>query len=267
VKVANLSIMSFKKFITSRVFFLNIILVVIATVIFVWLSLYFISRYTNHGESFPAPNFYGLEGNNIELLADEVGVRYVINDSLYNISYEPGTIIEQSPQSGHYIKKGRKIYLVIAARNPEYIALPKLTDVSLRQACIQIEAGGLVVGNVEYRPSEFNNLVLGQSIGGDKVDVGEMVPKGTVIDLVVGKISGDKKIIIPDFAGMNMENATNEILKNSLSVGAVIYDESVQNKKDSLNARIWKQSPAFGKNGGVELGTSVDLWLSLKVDQ
>lgn len=245
---------------------LNIILVFIATVFFIWFTLHLISKYTNHGESFPAPDFFGLDEKGMEMLAEEMDVRYVIYDSLYNIKYEPGTIIEQTPRSGHYIKKGRKIYLTIAAYNPEYISLPKLTDVSLRQARIQIEASGLVVGHVVFRPSEFNDLVLEQKIGGEEVEVGKMVPKGTAIDLIVGKVSGGRRTIIPDLSGLTLDNASKVISNRSLSLGAVIFDESVQTKQDSINARVWKQSPPFNKDGGVGLGTSVDLWFSLKIE-
>jgi len=259
--------MSFRKFLGSRVFLLNIILAAFFTVIIIWLTLHLISRYTNHGESFPTPDFYGLDEETIDLLAEETDLRYVIFDSIYNIDFVPGTVVDQSPQAGHYIKKGRKIYLTMAAHNPEYISLPKLTDVSLRQARIQIAAAGFVVGHVEYRPSQFNDLVLDQKIGGFHVDEGEKVPKGTVIDLVVGKVSGDKKTAIPDLTGYNAGDARKVILDGLLSVGAIIYDESVQNQEDSINARVWKQSPAPGTNEKVELGTSVDIWLSLKADQ
>jgi beta-lactam-binding protein with PASTA domain len=259
--------MSFRKFITSRVFGLNILLAAIVTILLIWLTLYLLSKYTNHGESFPTPDFYGLEQDGVELLSTRMEVRYLVNDSIYDIAYKPGTVIDQSPQSGHYIKRGRKIYLTIAAHNPEYISLPKLTDVSLRQARLQIEASGLVVGDVVFRPSEFNNLVLEQKIGGVVVSAGETVPKGTVIELIVGKTSVDKKTMVPDLSGYNIENARKAIFEKSLSVGAVIYDGSVVVKEDSLNARVWKQSPSPEKNGGVELGTSVDLWLSLKVEQ
>lgn len=253
--------MSFMKFFAGKVFIINLFLAVVVLVLLLWFTLRMLAVYTNHGESFAAPDFYGLDQGNVKLLADKYKLRYLINDSVYYKGCIPGTVTEQSPEAGHYIKKGRKIYLTVASYHPEYIILPRLTDISLMQARIQIESSGLVVGNIDFRLSRFNDLVLEQGTSGIEAEVGEMVPKGTVIDLIVGRTSGSKIVVVPDLTGLDANSAALEIRKSNLSLGTVIFGPGVKDAVDSLNAKVWRQEPQPGKPVGVLAGGEIDLWL------
>ena len=84
-------------------------------------------------------------------------------------------VIGQMPEAGHDVKEGRTIFLSICALSPEQVEMPKLTDISFRQAVNIMQTVGLNVGRIEYVPSEFSNLVLAQKLNEESVEPGVMV--------------------------------------------------------------------------------------------
>jgi beta-lactam-binding protein with PASTA domain len=141
--------------------------------------------------------------------------------------------------------------------------MPKLTDISFRQAVNIMQTLGLNVGRIEYVPSEFSNLVLAQRINGEVIAPNEMVNKGSRVDLTIGKTSNGEKTVVPNLVGSTLVQAKGEIASLFLNVGAVIYDETIGTQEDSLAAKVWKQRPTHTSYDEVEQGASIDLWLTI----
>jgi len=141
--------------------------------------------------------------------------------------------------------------------------MPQLTDISYRQAVNIIESSGLIAGSIEYKPSEFPNLVLGQKTEGHEIGVGEMIPKGSVIDLVLGSDSKGETSQVPNLFGRNLAEAKLTLGEAFLNVGTVTYDESVPYKMMQAKAMIFKQSPDPAEVFEVDKGTAIDLWLTI----
>ncbi|MGV8091708.1 MAG: PASTA domain-containing protein [Mangrovibacterium sp.] len=254
--------MSFKAFLSSKVFLLNLGVAALITLILLIIVLLAIRSYTDHGESFAIPDFQNMDMEEVRRLTEEKNLHFEITDSLYTENAVPGTVIDQFPVPGFFVKEGRTVFLTICARNPEQVVMPTLTDISLRQAVNIMQGVGLNVGKIEYVPSEYPNLVLEQKFRGVSIASGKMIDRGSNIDLVVGKSGSGEMTIVPDLTGITLEQARNEITVLNLSLGAVIYDGSVLNLGDSLNARIWQQRPESSREM-VNQGTSVDLWLTV----
>jgi len=255
--------MSFKSFLTSRTFFIQLAIAIAIVVVLLLMTMFGIRKYTNHGESQPVPDLAGMKIEQAEQLLASKNLTYEISDSTYLDSAEPGSIIGQMPQAGHSVKEGRTIFLSICAIAPEQVAMPKLTDISFRQAVNIMQAEGLNVGVINYVPSEFSNLVLGQQINGQEVEPGVMVNKGSRVDLRIGKSSSGEKTVVPNLFGETLSQARSEIASLFLNVGAIIYDESVQSQEDSLNAKVWQQRPSNSSYDEIELGASIDVWLTM----
>jgi beta-lactam-binding protein with PASTA domain len=147
---------------------------------------------------------------------------------------------------------------------PEQVDVPKLTDVSMRQARVLLESKGFALGKVDFQPSEFHDLVLDQKYKGQTIAPGSRLDNGSTIDLVVGKNIAGGETTIPDLTGLNFPSAQNMVKSRSLIVGSVIYDPSSLTSEDTLNAIIWKQLPLPDSITKVTPGLSVDLWLRLK---
>jgi len=149
---------------------------------------------------------------------------------------------------------------------PEQVEVPKLTDVSLRQASVLLESKGFALGNIEMRPSEFNDLVLEQKHNGQMISPGSRLDNGSTIDLVVGKNMAGGETIIPDLTSLSLTAARDTLKSKSLNAGSIIYDPSILTTEDTLSAVIWKQMPMPDSTAHVMPGISVDLWLKLKAE-
>ena len=261
--------MSLKKFFTSRTFLIQLALALLLIAVIIIITLQRLDSYTRHGESFPVPNLKGLSISQVETIIDQHNLQFRIIDSLHVDDALPGTVIDQVPSAGFKVKKNRVILLTIKSTIPEQVVLPKLTDISFRQALGLIENCGLVLGKITYEPSEYNNLVLKVEQNSAEILQGDVIAKGSNVDLVIGSNTGVQDTPLPDLTGKSFTDAEELLKSYMLNTGVIIWDQSIISSEDSLSAYVWKQYP--GKNIKlVSLGTSVDLWLtndSLKINR
>jgi beta-lactam-binding protein with PASTA domain len=262
--------MSLKNFFTSRVFLKHLILAFLLVLIIIIFTLQRLKSYTRHGESFPVPNFNGLKIDEIESVADRNNLKYEIIDSLHVDGAQPGVVVEQVPEAGFKVKKNRVVFLTINSTVPEKVVLPKLTDISFRQAQGLIENCGLILGNISYQPSEYNNLVLKMEQNSKELKQGDIILKGSSVDLVIGSSAGNQDTPLPNLTGLAYSQADSLLTAQMLNTGVLIYDETIITSEDTLAAIIWKQYPNYQNTRIVSVGTSIDLWLtldSLKIQQ
>ena len=255
--------MSLKAFLKSRTFVVNILLIVVLFGAITYFTLLMLKVYTHHGKSYAVPNFIGLTEADAGILSKQSKLRYEVFDSVFVPEAIPGTVIGQYPEVGYRVKQGRTIYLTLSAIQPEKVTLPVVIDVSLREAKSRLENAGLKLGAVQYRPSEFINLVLGKSLNGMSLPDDTMLIKGTAVDLVVGKGISNEVTQVPDLFGYSIDDAKTALYTVNLNIGALVYDNTCLTTEDSLNARIWRQKPEFEAEKYIELGTSVDIWLTV----
>lgn len=257
--------MSLKKFFVSRLFFLNLLLAIVLVVTIIFIVLQSLKSYTHHGESNPVPDFTGMLQQEVATLAAQNHLRINIIDSVYTDAVQPGGVVDQVPKAGFGVKENRTIFLTINYTQKERVALPKLTDISFRQAQVLTKNSGLLVGEIAYQPSEYNNLVLKVMQDSMEVLPGNLLIKGSKIDFIVGRDSENEQTPLPNLITQTIAPAKEIITNAMLNFGVLIYDESIVTADDSLNAVVWKQYPNPKTTSMVEMGTSVDLWVT--VDQ
>jgi beta-lactam-binding protein with PASTA domain len=226
-----------------------------------------LSLYTHRGQSFAIPDFTGMSMDEARLVGKKMKLRFEVEDSVYKAGKRPGTILMQHPGAGHEIKSGRMIYLTLVSSVPGQEIVPKLTDISLRQARVLLESKGFAVGKIEFIPSEFNDLVLEQKNNGIPIVPGSRLDNGAAIDLVVGQNIGANETIIPDFTGMTMEEVLALLTAQQLQTGTVEYDASVTNKADSLAAKVVSQFPLADSTLIVPAGSIINLVLSVSTNE
>lgn len=221
--------------------------------IFSWLS-----SYTSHGETLAVPDFGGVKLAELDNFVSDKKVRYLIIDSIYDIKAKPGVVVKQEPEAGEKVKEDRTIYLYVTSLLPPSIQMPRLVDASLRQAAAMITTYGLKLGKTKFVPDQCANCVLAQMVKGKKIEDGATIPKGTVIDLIVGKGLSDEEVGVPCLYGLTRREALEKLAENSLSIGALTFDVP----KDSVSARVYRQSPSCGKEASINMGGTVDLFLT-----
>lgn len=256
-----------KEFLKSKSVLYNIAAVLVFFLVLSVIAIFLLKIYTRHGQAVTVPTLKGLPEREVDKKTDNLDLRYQIVDSVYMLGSIPGTVVAQYPDAGNKVKENRIIYITLASREPEKVLVPKVVDVSLREAESRLENAGLRLGQVKYRPSEFLDLVLEQHYMGRPTASDLMLPRGTYVDLVVGRGLSDEKTSIPNLRGLSVDEARISLYNLNLNIGVQVYDNSVVNYIDSAKAIIWKQLPDTTSQGMVELGTSIDVWLTTDLEK
>jgi len=255
--------MALKEFFLSKIFRKHVFAALVLTIVLLWLTMQILSLYTHRGQSFPIPDFTGMTIDEARLAGKKMKLRFEVEDSVFKAGKKAGTILMQHPGKGHEIKSGRMIFLTLVSSVPGQELVPKLTDISLRQARVLLESKGFTVGKIDFIPSEFNDLVLEQKNNGIPVSPGSRLDNGAIIDLVVGQNIGSNETIIPDFTGMTMSEVLAMLTAQQLQTGTVDYDATVTNKADSMAATVVSQFPLADSTLIVPAGSIINLVLSI----
>lgn len=258
--------MAFLKFIRSKTFWLNVLLAIVATVLLVVILMWALTYYTRSGRTIIVPDITGHTVRQIEDQLDNVGLDYVVIDSIHNTDVIPGAIVEQIPRAGKSVKKGRKLFLTVNCYATELVTMPQLVDYSLRNAKVVLETTGLRLDKITYRPSEYNGLVLGQFVDGKQIKAGVSIPKGTSVELVVGSGRGGSSVVVPELIGLTYAEAQMTLEDATLKVGMCNFDAAMTSTKDSATAVVYKQNPTSDGGRTLESGSTVNLWLTKDMD-
>lgn len=251
--------MNFKSIKPTNLAGLLVSLLVIA-IIFVLTALAYFYIYlpgvTQHGETVTVPNLEGMHMDDLEEFLVKRKLRYEVSDSTYTDDYPPLTIISHFPKAGAKVKKNRKIYLTVNRVAPPSVPIPVLVGRSLINAEAVLRSNELKRGRIIFKSDPFFNLVLEIRYNGEKVEEGTRIPKGSVIDLVVGD-GGKKDFATPDLFGLPLDEAKFTILGSNLNIGRIYL------LADTLNTRqvlVFKQKPEAREN--IKVGDAVDLWVA-----
>lgn len=250
--------------ISARLKFLliNIAAAIIIIIIIGFIVLSRLDNYTRHGESIIVPSFENLTPAEAEQVAEHNNLRTTVIDSLFDETAQPGVILEQYPSSGAKVKESRLIHLTVNARSPEKIVFPNLKNSAFRQTLQTLESRGFKIGRISFEESEFKNLVLNLKQKDQDIEAGALLPKGSVIDIVLGNGNADNVITVPRLTGKNLNEAISLAHQGYMNIGDIVPDASIQNKSDWPSALVYQQTP--GVTGVVEAGTPVNLYITLQ---
>lgn len=248
------------RFILSKYFWINLAIAIVV----IWALLYTTTKvldsYTKHGQQIEVPDLNNYSVIEAQDILEEVNLRAMVLDSSeYNPDYPRGAIIDQYPAAGAKVKEQREIKLTVNPRVPRKYELPDLIGETKRRAVAKLKSYGFRVGELEYRPYIGKDEVLEMKLNGKTVDPKTKLVKRTVIDLVLGSGLSDEKVTVPPVVGITLEEATERINSFSLNLGAVSYDEDVQ---DSTKCMVYKQRPAATNSAIMKMGADVDVWLT-----
>lgn len=255
--------MDFLRFLLSKKFFSHLGIAIALGIILILAILLWLRIYTHHGQAITVPDLTALTTEEVGDVTSSRQLRYEVVDSVFSNELPRGTVLKQNPKANSRVKRNRKIFLTMNAVNPEMISMPTLVGLSNRQARLALQNAGLVLGDISYQPDYARNNVLQQMHDGSVINEGTEITKGTVIDLVLGMGPSSETTRIPDLIGVGLEAATDMIADYYLNIGAITYDQSMENAEDSSAAFIWRQYPEFEEFNRLNMGMEVDIWLSI----
>jgi len=179
--------MSLRKFLTSRVFFIQLAMAAVIVVVLAFLVMKWLNFTTNHGEEITVPDLSKLSVELAEEKLDALDLEYVLLDTTeYQRDYPKFSVVKQDPIAGSKVKEGRKIYIKINSDAYRDVVLPNLIEQTLRQAEPTLKALGLEIGEKTYKPYLGKDMVLEMWYKGRKLKAGDKIPKASKIDLVLG---------------------------------------------------------------------------------
>ena len=179
--------MSIIKFLVSKTFFKQLVLAIIAIVVFCFIMLKWLNSSTNHGTFETVPDLTGKSINVAEIdLKDNNLVMQIQDSANFNPNYPKYAVIEQEPLAGTQVKENRKIYLTLNPSGYRKIVVPDLKEKTFRQAKPTLEALGFKVGKITYEDNIAEDMVLRMTYQGETLQPNAKLAKTSVIDLVLG---------------------------------------------------------------------------------
>ena len=178
---------NFLNFLRSRTFLIQLGLALLVSVILVFVALRWLNNTTNHGEYVEVPDFAKMSVMDMRKAVEEAGLRFEVLDSAnFNPDYPRFSIIEQDPKAGSKVKENRKIYFTVNPSGYKKVTVPKIIQVTQRNATSMLKAVGLDVQRVTYIDELGKDMVYYIKYKGKNINPGEKLPKTSKLELVCG---------------------------------------------------------------------------------
>lgn len=189
-------------FVKRAFFLLSAVLaaIVCAVFLFNWVIMPMVVR---RGDLVPAPELVGLSLLEARRAAGECGLSVRVDSERPHAAYPPGSVAEQLPAPGVDIKRGRTVAVVLSS-GQDIKAVPDLRGLTARQAQLDVEGVGLVVGDVVQVHTD--RVEKGRVVGTDP-SAGAVLPAGGSIRMLVSLGIGPVELIMPSLVGRTPEEA------------------------------------------------------------
>lgn len=187
-----MTIKEFFSFRQNKFFWVNILAMIVVVSAMLFGVLKGVDVYTRHGEAVVVPDVKGMGVGEAEKIFRNRGLNCVVSDSTYVKDRLAGCILEYNPGAGQKVKEGRTIYLTINTLDVPLQIVPDVADnSSLRQAEARILASGFKLNEIQYVTGE-KDWVYGVKYNGRQLTIGEKVPMGATLTLMVGNGDGQQ---------------------------------------------------------------------------
>ena len=257
--------MSIRKFLFNRIT-ANVFAGIVLIFALVLGTRVMLDKVTRHNHEITVPDLTNMSLDEAAKVVSANRMKLEVIDSVYVRRMGKGLIYRQNPKAGSKVKEGRRIPLTINAVNAKKVMMPNLIGYSMRQAKAEILSKGLQIGRLEYMSDIATNNVLKQLHDGAVIAPGTMIESESRIDLVLGLNNDDCVTYAPVVTGMKFRNAVEAIHDNSLNVKDIVFDETVTDYSDSLNAVVYRLDPDYGETP-LLMGMDISLYLTTDISK
>lgn len=208
-----------KELLTYGKFYRLVAIVIVILVVLGGLANYMIlPAYTNYNEGVTVPDITKLSVTEAQKRLHAIGLRDSVVDRRYNAAFPANYVIDQTPSPALIVKPNRLIYLTVNSSNTPKVIVPDVTNMSLRNAELQLKNYGLTVGNVSYVAAPYKNTVIRQSVA-----EGTSVERGAIISLTVSDGYGIEKVPVPALEGLRLYEAQAALRNVGLRIGEIRF--------------------------------------------
>ncbi len=204
-------------------------------------------------QEYQVPDLTNMTLEEAEESLEKIGLK-LSEDIEYEESEEvdEDLIISQKPGANQYVKKNRKIKVVVSlGSETELIKVPDVSDITFEDAQVQLEKLGLKCKKIEkFEDGKEIGIVVSQS-----PKKNTEVPEGYTIMLYVSAEDENEQVVVPKITGYTETQAKAMLEEVGLVVGSV--DKASSNSQQGV---IIAQTPAA--KTGVVKGSSVNITVS-----
>ncbi len=174
-------------------------------------------RVTIHSGEEKAPSLVGLSMEDAQRRAGSMGLSLKVEDHLFSNKYPENYVASQAPQPGDSTKAGQEIHVLVSLGTPR-VPVPDLVGDSVRAAQVIAVQGGLTLGDVA--------AVHWSGVTADGVVAQEPPPtaqpaRSPAVNLLVSLGQPPPAFVCPDFMGMSVARASNQVTAAGFTVGDV----------------------------------------------
>ncbi len=175
------------RYFKSKTFIRTIIILILSVVIGLFLLKFLLGYMTNHDQKIQVPDLAKMSLEDTQKTLENLDLALVVIDSAsFNPDYPPKSVIEQNPEANDFVKENRKIYLTLNPSGYRKVTIPNVLNKTKRQVETHLKSIGFQIGKYTYVPDIGKNVVRKMKFNGKVLKVGDMVPKNSKIDLVLG---------------------------------------------------------------------------------
>ena len=184
--------MKFWYFVIKNIGLALLVLIVLIFVVMQWLNIY-----TCHGKQVSVPDVRGMQVEQAAPFFSQKSLQYTVLDSIFVRNKPAGSILETTPPAGTSVKEGRIIHLTVNSVVAQMLIVPRVTEMSRRQAERTLQFLGFENIRIQLTPGAFVDFVVGlETTGGNPVPAGSRLPANT--PLVLKVCSGEGEIQLPE---------------------------------------------------------------------
>lgn len=199
------------------------------------------------------PNVAGLLYEEARHKFFQAGLLTELKSYEYDDKIPKDAVINQTPEEGAKVKKGRHIALTIS-KGKEIGVIPDIRNLSEHQARIELKKNGFSVGNVKkvYSDEKPVDVVIDAY-----PESGTTVSREIEIDILISKGTKPTHTEVPNLVGEDLVDAKKKIEDSGLKMGTISY----QNNKSVSPGTVVSQSVSPGSS--VPLESSVNIVVSV----
>ncbi|HXM18011.1 MAG TPA: PASTA domain-containing protein [Candidatus Tumulicola sp.] len=172
-----------------------VVLLIVVVVWVVWAAFHWLEPSGNPVE---VPKFVGLQFDEAGSVAERAHVSLRVVAHHNDDKALKGAVLGQFPAAGVRVREGRAID-VIVSDGPTTIATPNLSNLSLRDARVELANARLQLGTATQ---EHSTSVIAGTVTSQRPDPFTVVPIGTKVDVTIA--TGREGSYVPNFVGLSL---------------------------------------------------------------
>ena len=234
--------------------FKHIIAIFILTAIIITaFELIIMPFYVRHGKSKALVDVTSMDIKSAMIMIKTSGFKVAVTDTIYTSDMEPNIVLDQYPEAGSVVKKGRTVRLKISYAD-KFVLVPNIIGQSQRSAELLLNKVGLKIGatSKEFSVTHPNGVIVNQI-----PDSSETLPRGYSVRVVISQGRSPNDIQVPTLFGLSKEAAELKLQKAGLRIGKIHYKQN----EDLIPYTVLDQSLKAGTI--LENSQSIDITVSV----